>query len=322
MKLYCKALVLAAVFVTGLLMLPTVSAGELEKWIPGDAVLYGKVSGKVIRESALFNRLLRKYPDFKQYIQSGREHIGNYQGDLDAMVFTFSPEVPGSALFMEFSKPYSQDALAAGLSAKGLEGKYEKITVAGKNGYVLTKSTPHGRSCFVMLSDRVMLGCLENAAEAVLAASPISGDLLKKLQGSAGSDVFLQIFPAESEILQGAGVQKFEAVGRLPADASLKLNVRVQFADEFAAQNAEQQIQQGMMLALGLAFADDAALGMEVVSRVRIKREGANLIVKCTMPADLMERLVNYTCDQVKKREQQKAKRARRQAKQGNPAAR
>lgn len=323
MKYYRKALVLAAVLIAGLLMLPAVSAGELDKWIPGDAVLYGKVSGKVIRGSALFNRLLQKYPDVKKYIQSGREHIGNYQGDLDAMVFTFSPDIAGAALFMEFSKPYSQESVAAGLAAKGVDGKYEKITVAGKNGYVLTQPTPQGRSCFMMLSDRVMLGCLERAAESVLAAQKISGDLLKKLQGPVGNDVFLQIFPGNSEMLQGAGVQTFDAVGRLTADASLKLNVLVQFADEFSAQNAEQQIRQGMMIVLGMAFADDAALGMELVSRIRVKRENANVTVKCTLSADLMERLVNYACDQVKKREQQKkAMRARKQAAQGNAAAR
>ena len=322
MKIYRKALVLTAVFIAGLLMLPAVSAGELEKWIPGDAVLYGKVSGKVIRESALFNRLLQKYPDVKKYIQRGREHIGNYQGDLDTMVFTFSPEVPGAALFMEFSRPYSQEAVAAGLANRGVAGKYEKVTIAGKTGYVLTKPAPQGRSCFVMLSDRVMLGCLEHAANPVLSARKISGDLLKKLQGTAGSDVFLQIFPGESEMLYGAGVQKLDATGRLTDDASLKMNILVQFADEYAARNAEQQIRQGIMIVLGLAFADDAALGMEVISRLRVKRDHNKISVKFTLPADLVERLVNYACVQVKKREQQNAERALDRVSQGNPAAR
>ena len=315
-----KVFVLGVLFVCGLLMLTSASAGELEKWIPGDAALYGKISGKVVRESALFKRLLQKYPDFNKYIQQGRQHIGNYQGDLDEMMFVFSPVFPGAVLFMEFSQPYSQEAVAAGLAAKGLAGNYEKISVAGKNGYVLTKPTPQGRSCFVMLSDRVMLGCLENAAEAALTASPISGDLLKKLQSSSGADVFLQVFPGNAEMLQGASVQKFDMVGRLTADASLKMNAFAQFADEIAAQNAEQQIRQGMMIALGLAFADDAALGLEVVSRIKVKRSKNNVTVKFTLPADLVERLVSYSCEQVKKREQKKAERARRKAAQGTAA--
>lgn len=315
-----KVFVLGVLSVCGLLMLTSASAGELEKWIPGDAALYGKISGKVVRESALFKRLLQKYPDFNKYIQQGRQHIGNYQGDLDEMMFVFSPVFPGAVLFMEFSQPYSQEAVAAGLAAKGLAGNYEKISVAGKNGYVLTKPTPQGRSCFVMLSDRVMLGCLENAAEAALTASPISGDLLKKLQSSSGADVFLQVFPGNAEMLQGASVQKFDMVGRLTADASLKMNAFAQFADEIAAQNAEQQIRQGMMIVLGLAFADDAALGMEVVSRIKVKRSKNNVTVKFTLPADLVERLVSYSCEQVKKREQKKAERARRKAAQGTAA--
>lgn len=313
-----KVFVLGVLSVCGLLMLTSASAGELEKWIPGDAALYGKISGKVVRESALFKRLLQKYPDFNKYIQQGRQHIGNYQGDLDEMMFVFSPVFPGAALFMEFSQPYSQEAVAAGLAAKGLAGNYEKITVAGKNGYVLTKPTPQGRSCFVMLSDRVMLGCLENAAEAALTASPISGDLLKKLQSSSGADVFLQVFPGNAEMLQGASVQKFDMVGRLAGDV-LKLDCRVKFPDEQTAQNTEIQIRQGMAMMLGLAFADDAELGMALYSRIKVKRKKNDISVKASLSADLIERLVNYSCTQIEKKKQAKSvQRARR--KTGAPA--
>lgn len=313
-----KVFVLGVLSVCGLLMLTSASAGELEKWIPGDAALYGKISGKVVRESALFKRLLQKYPDFNKYIQQGRQHIGNYQGDLDEMMFVFSPVFPGAALFMEFSQPYSQEAVAAGLAAKGLAGNYEKITVAGKNGYVLTKPTPQGRSCFVMLSDRVMLGCLENAAEAALTASPISGDLLKKLQSSSGADVFLQVFPGNAEMLQGASVQKFDMVGRLAGDV-LKLDCRVKFPDEQTAQNTEIQIRQGMAMMLGLAFADDAELGMALYSRIKVKRKKNDISVKVSLSADLIERLVNYSCMQIEKKKQAKSvQRARR--KTGAPA--
>ncbi len=312
MKFCRKVSVLAAVFVCGLLMLTSVSAGELEKWIPGDAILYGKVSGKVIRESALFKQLLQKYPVIQQYIQSGREHIGNYQGDLDTLVFTVSPEVPSAAFFLEFAQPFRPDAVAAGLAAKGMEGKYEKCTIAGKSGYVLTQETLQGRGCFLMLSDRVMLACMENAAQALLGSQKISGALVKKMQAPAEADVFLQVFPGASGMLQDGGVRDFELVGRLTAEASLKLAARLTFADEIFAQNAEMQIRQGMMLLLGIAFVDDGELGMDFIRRIKVKRTKNNVFVKATLSADLIARLVTYGEAQVKKREAQKAEQPRR----------
>ncbi len=313
MKYCCKALVIAAVCCLGLLWTVPAAAGELTKWIPGDAVFYGKISGKVVRNSALFNRLMQKNPGFRKYVDAGREHIGNYRGDLDTAVFVATPGTSGTAVFLEFSQPYDPDTVAAGLAAKGMSDKYQKITIAGKNGYVLTKPTPQGRSCFLMLSNRVMMGCLESAAESILNAPKLSGTLLQKLQKRDGADIFLRAFPGgDADALSGMAIRDFDVTGKLPADGSLDLNIRASFAGEETARNAEQQIRQGMMILLGMTFADDGELGMEVISRIKISRESDTVTAQFNLPPDLVERLVTYFSDQAEKKAKRRAERARR----------
>ena len=113
-------------------------------------------------------------------------------------------------------------------------------------------------------------------------------------------------------------MQKFDMVGRLAGDV-LKLDCRVKFPDEQTAQNTEIQIRQGMAMMLGLAFADDAELGMALYSRIKVKRKKNDISVKASLSADLIERLVNYSCTQIEKKKQAKSvQRARR--KTGAPA--
>ncbi|MBO5688999.1 MAG: hypothetical protein J6S73_03635 [Lentisphaeria bacterium] len=319
--IFCrKTLLSAAVFCLFAFAFQLV-AGELEKWVPADGLCYGKVSGKVIRESALFKNLMQKYPAFQAQLESGRAYIGNYQGDLDTAVFAVSPHTFGTVLLLEFSKPYDPAAIAAGLAARGREGAYKKFTVAGKEGFVLTRPTAKERSCFVMLSPRVMLGCPEASAETVITGPKVSGALAQKLQDCmTAPEVFFRAFHggAETASVFPLYFQDFDITGRLAGDV-LKLDCRVKFPDEQTAQNTEIQIRQGMAMMLGLAFADDAELGMALYSRIKVKRKKNDISVKASLSADLIERLVNYSCTQIEKKKQAKSvQRARR--KTGAPA--
>ena len=107
-------------------------------------------------------------------------------------------------------------------------------------------------------------------------------------------------------------IRDFDVTGKLPADGSLDLNIRASFAGEETARNAEQQIRQGMMILLGMTFADDGELGMEVISRIKISRKSDTVTAQFNLPPDLVERLVTYFSDQAKKKQLRREEKARR----------
>lgn len=323
MNIFRKTLLLTALLCLGIFQ--ALTAGELEKWVPADGMFYGKISGKNIRGSALFNRLLQKYPEVQELMKSGRELAGGYQGDLDTVVVSVVPGVGSVVCLMEFSESYDPGTVAAALDAQqNMAGLYQKITVAGKSGYMLKHEAPQGQYCFFMVSDRVMLCCLRSAAETILAGPKLSGDLAKKLETSIVGDIFFRAFNGGETALINAGIRDIDAVGRLSADAALHLQVRLTCTDEPSAKGLEMQIRQGLMFSLGLLFADDSQLGMEILGGINVTRNMNEIVIKSTMTAGQVERLVVYCGKQVEKRKAAQAKKeaAQKTLPQGNSEVR
>lgn len=326
--IFCKTPVRIAVFCLVLLACQ-LAAGDLEKWVPAGGAFYGKISWKVVRESSLFSRLLQTYPALRAQIDSSQELVGKDGNDLDTAVFTMLPGgKQGAVVLLEFRRPCDPAAITAGLKARGFAGKYRMFTVAGKTGFAMPQAKKEQPNCFVLLSDRVMFCGAKSTVEQVIQGPKISTELAQKLQNGMLPGVFLRAFsePAGNPLL--GGVQRFDAVGSITAESALNLNVQLFMADARSAKNAEMQLRQGMMLMLGMAFADDGELGLELMSRIKIKRGKNNdITVKAALPADLLERLVSYCSLQMEKRKQEEAERRARQktvggAPQGKPASR
>jgi len=296
------------------------TAGDLRKWIPGDGMVYGEISCLVIQRSPLYGRLIEKYPAFKKLMDKGRGQLGGYDGELDRLVVMFNSEAGGFALLCQFTRPFDTEKLIAKLDAAGQKSKYEKITIGGKPGYVTRGAdTAFGRTCVVLLSDQLMLVCPENSAETMISGPKLSAALAGKLATGANG-VFLRVIPGPATLPPEAEVRDYEATGVLNADASVSGTARVEMPDEEAAKTLEMQIRQGMMIGLGVLFADNSELGMDLMSQIKIKRAATVLTVNVKITEDMIDRLAEYAVAQAEKKrlekiERQKRREERRRAK-------
>lgn len=292
------------------------AADDLRKWIPGNGLVYGELSASAVLKSPLFARLKARYPKLQSLMDQKREQFGSgLKGELDTLDFMFGGQNdPGFALLFAFDQAFDQNAILNGLDAKGMKGKYEKFSVGGKTGYVFKEQTgPFGRTGVVLLSDRVMLCCPERSAETMVKGPKIPADLGGKLRTGEGG-VFLRLLPGPAQLPPEADVRDYELTGTLNADSSLKLASRVALDNEEAAKNLEQQIRAYLFTGVGLLFADNGELGMDLVNQVKIKRSGTGLLVDVLLPADLIERLAEFSIAQAEKRRKEQAERARRNA--------
>ena len=312
--------------VSALLLCVSVFAGDeaedLRKRIPGGGMVYGELSCRTVQTSPLYARLTARYPVLRQLLDKGRGQLGGYDGELDRLVVMFGGDPNGFALLCQLSRPFDAEKLAAGLAAKGLQDKYKKITVGGRPGYVTGDAdTAFGRTCVVLLSDRIMMLCPEKSAETMILGAKLPAELAGKLATGANG-VFLRVIPGTAVLSPEAEIKNYEATGILNADASFSLEIKAEMPDEETAKTLELQVRQGLMLGIGMLFADDSELGMDLMNQVRIKRTGVALSARIALSSAMIERLVEFGVAQSEKREKEKAERQRRREERRRAAQR
>lgn len=282
---------------------------ELLKWVPDGGTFYGEFRPSALMKSALYREICQKYPRMEHYMNLGREHVGGYQGDLEWAVFSSWDRLEGLAFFLYFSEPVDMEQFSRVLKEKNLADKYEKTEISGHTAYVLKQKMLGTRSCLITLSDQAMLSCLENCAGDLLKAKPVSGTAAASLASEPGEGCFFRLFPDREDA--DSSVQSYSARGYLSKDSSLNAEVCLVCSDASKAMDLEKQIRQWMMMGVGLLFADDGMLGMEVVSRIRVVRQSRILNITASLPENLVLRLAGYGISQAEKREKELEERLR-----------
>ena len=289
---------------------------EVRSALPDGGIVYGELSPAVIQKSPLFARLKAKYPKLQELMDKSSEKLGGVKGELDTLDFMvdFQETSRNFALLCAFDRAIDRAKILAELDAQGVGDRYEKVTVAGRESFVSKESNSiFGRTSVVVISDRVMLVCPESSAEAMITGKKLPANVARKLRtGEKG--VFFRLLPGTAALPPEADVKDYEATGTLNADSSLSISSYSSFGDEESAKNMVQQINAYMFMGIGALFADDSELGMDLMNRVKVKRSGKSVRVDALLPAELIERLTDYTIVQAEKKRQERIEREKRRA--------